>query len=49
MFERFTREARAAVTAAQQVARDAGAREIDTRHVLVALLEEGRSGGRDVP
>lgn len=40
MFERFTREARAAVTAAQQVARDAGSGRIDTRHVLVALLEE---------
>lgn len=40
MFERFTREARATVTAAQQVARDAGTRQIDTRHVLVALLEE---------
>jgi ATP-dependent Clp protease ATP-binding subunit ClpA len=39
MFERFTAEARAAVIAAQQVAREAGARQIDTRHVVVALAE----------
>lgn len=39
MFERFTREARAAVVGAQTVARDVGSRSIDTRHVLVALAE----------
>jgi ATP-dependent Clp protease ATP-binding subunit ClpA len=39
MFERFTREARAAVVGAQKVARDTGTRTVDTRHVLVALVE----------
>lgn len=39
MFERFTKEARTAVIDAQLVARDAGSRTIDTRHVLVALAE----------
>lgn len=39
MFERFTKEARAAVVGAQQVARDTGSHSIDTRHVLVALVE----------
>ena len=39
MFERFTKEARAAVVGAQQVARDTGTRSIDTRHLLVALAE----------
>lgn len=39
MFERFSREAREAVIAAQQVARDAASRQIDTRHVLVAMAE----------
>jgi ATP-dependent Clp protease ATP-binding subunit ClpA len=39
MFERFSKEARAAVVGAQQVARDTGSRSIDTRHLLVALLE----------
>lgn len=39
MFERFTKEARAAVAAAQQVARDTGSRTVDSRHVLVALAE----------
>ncbi len=37
MFERFSKEARAAVVDAQLVARQAGSRAIDTRHVLVAL------------
>ncbi len=37
MFERFTKEARAAVITAQTVARDAGSRSIDTRHLLVVL------------
>lgn len=40
MFERFSREARTAVIAAQQVAREAASRTIDTRHVLVALAEQ---------
>lgn len=40
MFERFSREARAAVISAQQVAREAASRTIDTRHVLVALAEQ---------
>ena len=55
MFERFSREAREAVVGAQEVARTAGSRAIDTRHVLVALVErEGpacrglRSSGVDV-
>lgn len=39
MFERFTKEARAAVVGAERVARDTGSRSIDTRHVLVALME----------
>ncbi len=39
MFERFTKEARAAVIGAQTVARDVGSRSIDTRHVLVALAQ----------
>ena len=39
MFERFTQEARAAVVGAQQVARETGSRNIDTRHVLVVLVE----------
>jgi ATP-dependent Clp protease ATP-binding subunit ClpA len=40
MFERFTKEARAAVVGAQGVARDTGSRSIDTRHLLVALVED---------
>ena len=39
MFERFTKEARAAVIAAQVVALETGAARIDTRHLLVALAE----------
>jgi len=39
MFERFTKEARAAVVGAQQVARETGSRRIDTRHLLAALVE----------
>jgi ATP-dependent Clp protease ATP-binding subunit ClpA len=39
MFERFTKEARAVVVGAQEVARDATSRSIDTRHLLVALIE----------
>ncbi|WP_277208748.1 Clp protease N-terminal domain-containing protein [Isoptericola croceus] len=37
MFEKFSKESRAAVVAAQTVAREAGSASIDTRHVLVAL------------
>ena len=39
MFERFTKDARAAVVGAQQVARETGSRSIDTRHLLVVLAE----------
>lgn len=38
MFERFTREARAAVVGAQEEARTRGARQIETTHLLAALL-----------
>ncbi|GAA3545720.1 Clp protease [Aeromicrobium flavum] len=47
MFERFTKEARAAVTAAQEIARDASTRTIDTRHLLIALARDG-GPARDV-
>lgn len=40
MFERFTKEARAAVVGAQEVARDTASRVIDTRHLLIALVED---------
>ena len=40
MFERFTKEARAAVVGTQEVARDTGSRSIDTRHLLVVLVED---------
>lgn len=39
MFERFSKEARAAVVEAQHVARATSSRSIDSRHVLVALAE----------
>ncbi|WP_432522960.1 Clp protease N-terminal domain-containing protein [Kineococcus sp. SYSU DK006] len=39
MFERFTPGAREAVVGAQAVARELGHREIDDRHLLLALLE----------
>jgi ATP-dependent Clp protease ATP-binding subunit ClpA len=39
MFERFTKDARAAVVGAQEVARETGTRSIDTRHLLVVLAE----------
>lgn len=39
MFERFTKEARTVVTGAQEVGRETASRNIDTRHLLVALLE----------
>jgi ATP-dependent Clp protease ATP-binding subunit ClpA len=38
MFERFTKEARAAVVEAQQVARETRSATIDTRHLLAALV-----------
>ena len=38
MFERFTREARAAVIGAQEVAQARGARQITSTHLLHALL-----------
>ncbi|PZR54949.1 Clp protease [Xylanimonas oleitrophica] len=41
MFERFTGGARAAVVTAQEVARALRSEQIDTRHLLVALLEDG--------
>lgn len=39
MFERFSREARGAVLAAQEVARATASRNVDTRHLVVALAE----------
>ena len=39
MFERFTAEARAAVSAAVVQARHTGSHHCDTRHLLLALLE----------
>jgi ATP-dependent Clp protease ATP-binding subunit ClpA len=39
MFERFSKEARAAVVDAQLVARSVHGRGIDSRHVLIALAE----------
>lgn len=39
MFERFTKEARTAVVAAQEVAHTTATRSIDSRHLLVALAE----------
>lgn len=44
MFERFTREARAAVVGAQQAARDLGSDRIGSEHLLVALVD-----GADTP
>jgi ATP-dependent Clp protease ATP-binding subunit ClpA len=40
MFERFTKEARSVVLGAQEVARDTATRSVDSRHLLVALLEK---------
>lgn len=39
MFEKFSKEARAAVVKAQEVARDEHSGMTDSRHVLVALIE----------
>lgn len=41
MFERFTRDAREVVIAAQSVARDSRSRAIDSRHLLLALVGAG--------
>ena len=41
MFERFTRQARAAVVGAQEVARARGARRIGSTHLLLATLRPG--------
>ncbi|WP_277050256.1 Clp protease N-terminal domain-containing protein [Ruania albidiflava] len=55
MFEKFTREARAAVIGAQEEARMSGARQIDTTHLLTALLRDSQTAstvtaaGGDVP
>ncbi|WP_425954950.1 Clp protease N-terminal domain-containing protein [Xylanimonas sp. McL0601] len=46
MFERFSKEARAAVIEAQFVARSVPTRSIDSRHVLVALAEADGGPGR---
>ena len=46
MFERFTKEARAAVVGAQAVARDTGSRSINTRHLLLVLAEQPGSAHR---
>jgi|1186.fasta_scaffold569230_1 ATP-dependent Clp protease ATP-binding subunit ClpA len=45
MFERFTSDARNAVVEAQIVARQAGSRSIESRHVLVGLAEGGGRAG----
>lgn len=39
MFERFQHEAKAAVVRAQEVARQTGGKQVDTRHLLAALAE----------
>ena len=46
MFERFAKDARAAVVGAQEVARDTGSRSIDTRHLLLVLAEQPGSAHR---
>ncbi|MFD6177293.1 MULTISPECIES: Clp protease N-terminal domain-containing protein [unclassified Isoptericola] len=43
MFERFTKDARAAVVDAQEVAVDLRTETIDTRHLVVALARRGGS------
>ncbi len=48
MFEKFTREARAAVVEAQEVARDRAARQIDTTHLLAAVLLSSPAAARAV-
>jgi len=48
MFERFTKDARTTVVDAQEVARQTGSRAIDTRHLLVVLLERTGPASRAV-
>ncbi len=43
MFERFSKEAREAVVGAQDVARQCGSPTVDSRHLLVAVLESSPS------
>jgi ATP-dependent Clp protease ATP-binding subunit ClpA len=45
MFERFTKEARAAVVGAQEEARRLHHRFIGTEHLLLAILETGEGAG----
>jgi len=47
MFERFTAEAREAVVVAQTLARQGGGRSIDSRHLLLGLLEPGTGVAAD--
>lgn len=44
MFERFTKHARESVTAAQRIAQDVGARQIQPVHLLAAIAESGGPG-----
>lgn len=39
MFERFTRDARSVVVTAQELARELGTRTLDSRHLLLALVD----------
>ncbi|XRQ02361.1 Clp protease N-terminal domain-containing protein [Actinomadura welshii] len=48
MFERFTKEARAAVTGAQAAARDLGDRRIGTGHLLLSVLRGDETLARDL-
>jgi ATP-dependent Clp protease ATP-binding subunit ClpA len=48
MFERFTREAREVVETAQSVARTTGSSAIDSRHLLVALIERDAGASADL-
>jgi ATP-dependent Clp protease ATP-binding subunit ClpA len=48
MFERFTREARDLVEAAQGAAREAGSRAVDSRHLLLALVERSTASAADL-
>ena len=47
MFERFTTQARSVVTLAQQEARELGASNIGTKHLLLGILgTRGTAGAR---
>lgn len=48
MFERFTREARDVVESAQLVARTTSSSAIDSRHLLVGLLERDTDAAADL-